>query len=71
MYFKNMDDGYPEFHKLDMVKSVLIYDSEDKKNPVKTGSVKDIRTMDNFGSEYDVILMLTHYTEQRCIWIIK
>lgn len=49
MYFKNMDDGYPEFHKLDMVKSVLIYDSEDKKNPVKTGSVKDIRTMDNFG----------------------
>ena len=71
MFFKNMDDGYPEFHKLDMVQSVLIYDSKDKRNPVRTGSVKDILTMENSATGYDKILLLTVYTDQKCIWVMK
>lgn len=67
----NWDDDYPEFYKTSSITCVLIFDKDKKKNNIVVGDANDIIAKRISVSDYDKIILFTHYTEPRCMWIIK
>lgn len=71
MQLNNWDDDYPEFYKASTITCVLIFDPAKKKNSIAVGDVNDIITKKISVGNYDKVIVFTHYTEPRCVWVIK
>ena len=69
--FCNLDDGYAEFYRVNNISTIIVFDSSKRKDSIVIGNVNDIITKKTSASNCDKIIIFTHYTEPRCMWVIK